>query len=106
MQIWTLTPEAAVCALGEAVLLQSSELVEDVDVGVMGTAVVLLPEKLGIGIKKKYFPDRKEEKKKQKSTTNKKPKQLQIIAATLSFILYLPEHAFDLFMFLGFRFLV
>lgn len=54
-----LAPEAAVGAPGEAVLLQSSELVEDVDVGVIGTAVVLLP-----------------------------------------------EHAFDLFIFLGFRFLV
>lgn len=74
MQIRTLTPEAAVCALGEAVLLQSSELVEDVDVGVMGTAVVLLPEKLGIGIKKKYFPDRKEEKKKPKKHHQQKTK--------------------------------
>lgn len=54
-----LAPEAAGCVLGEAFLLQSSELVEDVDVGVIGTAVVLLP-----------------------------------------------EHAFDLLMFLGFRFLV
>lgn len=60
----TLTPEAAGCAPGEAVLLQSSELVEDVDVGVIGTAVVLLPEKLGIGIKNKYFSDREERKKK------------------------------------------
>lgn len=54
-----LAPEADGCVLGEAFLLQSSEFVEDVDVGVIGTAVVLLP-----------------------------------------------EHAFDLFMFLGFRFLV
>lgn len=103
MQIWTLTPEAAVGAPGEAVLLQSSELVEDVDVGVIGTAVVLLPEKLGMGIKNKYFPDREKRRKKQKKTT---PKQLQIIAAALSYMLYLPEHAFDLFIFLGFRFLV
>lgn len=71
MQIQTLTPEAAVCAPGEAVLLQSSELVEDVDVGVIGTAVVLLPEKLGIGFKKKYFPDREEKKKKPKTKTYK-----------------------------------
>lgn len=53
-----LTPEAAVCVLGEAFLLQSSELVEDVDVGVIGTAVVLLPERWGTGIKNKYFPIR------------------------------------------------
>lgn len=65
----TLTPEAAGCAPGEAVLLQSSELVEDVDVGVMGTAVVLLPEKLGIGIKNKYFSDREERKLKKNPTT-------------------------------------
>ena len=44
--------------LGEAFLLQSSELVEDVDVGVIGTAVVLLPERWGTGIKNKYFPAR------------------------------------------------
>lgn len=69
MQIWTLTPEAAVGAPGEAVLLQSSELVEDVDVGVIGTAVVLLPEKLGMGIKNKYFPD-KEGKKTKKNPQN------------------------------------
>lgn len=79
MQIQTLTPEAAVCAPGEAVLLQSSELVEDVDVGVIGTAVVLLPERLGIGIKRKYFPDGEEKKK---------TKQLKTIAATFSYILY------------------
>lgn len=36
----------------------------------------------------------------------KKTKQLKTIAATFSYILYLPEHAFDLFIFLGFRFLV
>lgn len=55
--LW-LTAEAAVCVLGEAVFLQSSELVEDVDVGVIGTAVVLLPERSGTGIKTKYFPAR------------------------------------------------
>lgn len=48
-RLW-LTPEAAVCVPGEVVLLQSSELLEDVDVGVIGTAVVLLPERRGIGI--------------------------------------------------------
>lgn len=52
-----LTPEAAGCVLGEAFLLQSSELVEDVDVGVIGTAVVLLPERLRSGIKNKNLPD-------------------------------------------------
>lgn len=102
MQIQTLTPEAAVCALGEAVLLQSSELVEDVDVGVMGTAVVLLPEKLGIGIKKKYFPDREEKKK----PNQQKPKATTNYFSYTFLFLYLPEHAFDLFIFLGFRFLV
>lgn len=51
-----LTPEADGCVLGEAFLLQSSEFVEDVDVGVIGTAVVLLPERSGSGIKNKNFP--------------------------------------------------
>lgn len=51
-------PEAGVCVVGEVFLLQSSEL-EEVEVGVMGTELLLLP-----------------------------------------------EQAFDLFMFLGFRFLV
>lgn len=82
-------------------MLQSSELVEDVDVGVIGTAVVLLPGKLGIGIKNKNFSDREEEKK-----SKQKTKTTINVAATLSYILYLPEHAFDLFIFLGFRFLV
>lgn len=59
--LW-LTPEAAVCVLGEAVFLQSSELVEDVDVGVIGTAVVLLPERSGTGVKTKYFPARGKKK--------------------------------------------
>lgn len=88
-----LTPEADGCVLGEAFLLQSSEFVEDVDVGVIGTAVVLLPERSGSGIKNKNFPvgDKK---------TNK---LLQLNYLIFS---YLPEHAFDLFMFLGFRFLV
>lgn len=85
-----LTPEAAVCVLGEVVFLQSSELVEDVDVGVIGTAVVLLPERLGTGINNKYLPAR-----------GKKLLQLNCLI-----FFYLPEHAFDLFMFLGFRFLV
>lgn len=85
-----LTPDAAVCVLGEAGFRQSSELVEDVDVGVIGTAVVLLPERSGTGIKTKYFPAR-----------GKKLLQLNCLI-----FLYLPEHAFDLFMFLGFRFLV
>lgn len=51
-----LTPEAAGCVLGEAFLLQSSELVEDVDVGVIETAVVLLPERSGSSIKNNNFP--------------------------------------------------
>lgn len=40
--ILSLTPEAVVCVLGEAFLLQSSEFVEDVEVGVIGTALLLL----------------------------------------------------------------
>jgi len=63
-----LTPEAAVCVLGEVVLLQSSELVEDVDVGVIGTAVVLLPERFGTDIKNKYFPARGNKKNSCSST--------------------------------------
>lgn len=51
-------PEAVGCVVGEVFLLQSSEL-EDVEVGVIGTELLLLPEQV-----------------------------------------------FDLFMFLGFRFLV
>lgn len=38
----SLTPEAVVCVLGEAFFLQSSEFVEDVEVGVIGTALLLL----------------------------------------------------------------
>lgn len=87
--ILSLTPEAADCALGEAFLLQSSELVEDVDVGVIGTALLLLPETAVAGIKNKYFPVWKKK-----------------LTANHLNILYLPEHAFDLFMFFGFRFLV
>lgn len=83
MQIWTLTPEAAVGAPGEAVLLQSSELVEDVDVGVIGTAVVLLPEKLGMGIKNKYFPDREKRRKR----TKKKPPQNNYKLLQLHFLI-------------------
>lgn len=35
-------PEAVVCVLGDAFFLQSSEFVEDVEVGVIGTALLLL----------------------------------------------------------------
>lgn len=40
--ILSLTPEAVVCVLGEAFFIQSSEFVEDVEVGVIGTALLLL----------------------------------------------------------------
>lgn len=40
--VLSLTPEAVVCVLGDAFLLQSSEFVEDVEVGVIAIALLLL----------------------------------------------------------------